>query len=431
LPKKLFCQMITTLLISVILLSSACIFPVHAQTNSSNISYPKDGEVTYANYNSSFMPWTRKEAIIPLWIDFANENGGTYESIGKSSAPQQWDIVAFKFGNPNKPAIMVNAYLHGNEQYGYEVLYALAKWLVSSDAAAKSILENNYVIFIPVVDYRWARTNYNYQNVPEPYIDVDDNKSSAVDLNRNFSPSWSNALFEQQYSGTSPDSEPESQALINAWTKYQPRFYWTLHHGSTRIYTEAIATTDQQKEDINKLKDLLPGIAEDVGISSGSMFKIYVQTEFGECYGGSGKGYAIDGASSHGAAGIITELKTSWISTVNVQADLNSGDTFKQAKAFFITMATTISAQSTPSSPTQSSSSSESETSNPPGSSPAPSGEEGTTPSEQTSPDTSQEASPFETGNLTLIAAAVIIVIAAIAGVGAAVNLKRRKRKPV
>jgi thioredoxin reductase len=30
-----------------------------------------------------------------------------------------------------------------------------------------------------------------------------------------------------------------------------------------------------------------------------------------------------------------------------------------------------------------------------------------------------------------LIAAAVIIVIAAIAGVGAAVNLKRRKRKPV
>jgi len=166
---------------SIVLLSSFCIFQAQAQTSSPSISYPQSGEIAYANYNSSFLPWVSKEDIVPLWIDFADQNGGTYESIGKSSAPEQWDIVAFKFGNPNKPTIMINSYLHGNEQYGYEVLYALAQWLVSDDATAKNILANNYVIFVPVVDYRWARTNYNYQEVTDPFIDIDDNNPAAVD----------------------------------------------------------------------------------------------------------------------------------------------------------------------------------------------------------------------------------------------------------
>jgi len=69
---------------SIILLSCFCIFQAQAQTSNSNISYPQSGEIAYANYDSSFMPWVNKEDIVPLWIDFANQNGGTYESIGNS-----------------------------------------------------------------------------------------------------------------------------------------------------------------------------------------------------------------------------------------------------------------------------------------------------------------------------------------------------------
>ncbi|MGD6808885.1 MAG: M14 family zinc carboxypeptidase [Candidatus Bathyarchaeia archaeon] len=430
--KKRFCRVMAAFFISLAMLSSVCIFPVHAQTSSSSLNYPKDGEITYATYNSSFLPWTNKEDIIPLWIDFANKTGGTYESIGKSSAPQQWDIIAFKFGNPNKPSIMINSYLHGNEQYGYEVLYALANWLVSNDTTAKSILANNYVIFIPVVDYRWARTNFNYQNVADPILDVDDNQVSGVDLNRNFAPSWSDTLTGQEYSGVQPDSEPESQALINAWTKYQPRFYWTLHHGSTRIYTEAIATTNQQQNDLNNLKDLLPEIAEEVGVSS-SMFKIYVQTAFGSCYGGSGKGFAIDGASSHGAVGIITELKTSWRSTDDIQGDLNSGSTFKQAKAFFIAMAETIQSESSGGTSGQSSSSSSSSSStgnqNSGSKTQTPAASDTTElPSDSSNPatpETSTEASPLVPANIAVI---IIVIIVAVVSIGIVLNVKKRKK---
>jgi hypothetical protein len=417
--------------VSLALLSGVCLFPVQAQTGSVTLSYPKDGEVTYANYNSSFMPWTRKEAIVPLWINFTTENNGTYESIGNSSAPQSWDIVAFKFGNSSKPAIMINSYLHGNEQYSYEVLYALANWLVSNDTTAKSLLENNYFIFVPVVDYRWARTNYNYQNVSEPYIDVDDNQPSGVDLNRNFSPSWSNTSIDQQYSGVAADSEPESQALINAWTKYQPRIYWTLHHGSTRVYTEAIATTTQQKYDTNNLKTLLPSVAEDVGVSNESL-KFYVQSVFGNCYGGSGKGFVIDGASSHGALGLITELKSSWIYTDDILADLHSGETFKQAKTILISMAEALQMpppqeqpqQTVSPSPTPTATQKPAETTTLTPTTPATE-----LPSDSTSPETtlepSKEASPFVPGNLTWIAFVLIIVI--VASLGIAVNFKKRK----
>lgn len=406
--------------ISIALLGSVNVTQIQAQTQQPALSYPKNGEIAYANYNSTFMPWTRKEAIVPLWIDFANQHGGTYESIGKSSSPEKWDIVAFKFGNPAKPAIMINAQVHGNEHYGYEVLYALANWLVSDDPTAKSILENNYVILIPVVDYRWARTNYNYQSVPDPYIDVDDNKSSGVDLNRNFAPSWSSALIEQQYSGVAPDSEPEAQALITAWNKYQPRIYWTLDQGSTRVYSEAVATTTQQNADLAQLKTILPEIAQSIG-ASGSLLNISVKKTFGSCYGGYGKGYVIDGASSHGAAGIISELKMGWGYTDEIRADLNSGETFKQAKAIFIAMAQAVESQSSSaSSPIDPFSPSQPQTS-------SSTGDSSSSPSDSVNPEgtpaSSKQATVFVTGDIALI---ILVIIGVVAGIALVVNLKKR-----
>ncbi len=399
------------------LLCSVNTTQTYAQSTGTSFNLPKSGDISYANYNSTFMPWTLKEAIVPLWIEFADQHGISYESIGKSSGPGNWDIVAFKFGNPDRSAIVINAHLHGNEQYGYEVLWALANWLVSSDPTAKNIMENTYVILIPVVDYRWARTNYNYQTVPDPYLDIDDNQSSGVDLNRNFSPSWSSDLIEQQYSGTAPDSEPESQALIVAWNKFQPRFYWTLNQGSTRVYTEAIGTTGSQNADLKGLKAILPQVAQDVG-AQGPLLSIAVQKVFGNCYGGYGKGYATDGASSHGAAGLISELKTGWAYSDDVRADLNIGETFKQAKAIFVAMAQIVEppgkALYTPSSidPEQ-----------------AFSPEESAVPSDsvnpQDTPAESKTASLYVPGNVVLI---ILVIILTVTGIGIAVNVKKRKR---
>jgi hypothetical protein len=330
--------MAAAVFIAMVLLGLIGLAPATAQTPESSLSYPKNGEITYANTDSLYLPWTRKEAIIPIWIDFANQYGGTYESIGKSSAPQNWDIIAFQFGNPNKPAIMITAHLHGNEHYGYEVMYALANWLASSDTTAKSILENNYIIFVPVVDYRWARTNYDCQS--EPYTDTDLN-AVGVDLNRNFAPSWISNLTLQdphQFGGTAPDSEPETQALITAWDKYQPLIFWTLHQGSTRVYSECTATTAQENATLKQLKTVLPTIATNLNVS-GSLLKLDVNTAYGMGYHGYGKGYAIDGAASHGVLGLMSELKKGWNYNDEIRADLNNGETFRQAKTLFIAMA--------------------------------------------------------------------------------------------
>jgi hypothetical protein len=389
----------------------------HAQSTSTSFNLPRTGDIGYANYNSTFMPWTLKEAIVPLWIEFADQHGISYESIGKSSGPGNWDILAFKFGNPNGSAIMINAHLHGNEQYGYEVLYSLANWLVSSDPTVQNILENTYVILIPIVDYRWARTNYNHQTVPDPYLDIDDNQSSGVDLNRNFSPSWLSELIEQQYSGTAPDSEPESQALIAAWNKFQPRFYWTLNQGSTRVYTEAIGTTGSQNADLNGLKAILPNVAAEIGVQ-GPLLSITVQKAFGNCYGGFGKGYAIDGASSHGAAGVISEIKTGWAYTDEIRADLNSGETFKQAKAIFVAMAQTV---EPPGKALYTASLTDPmQTFNP---------EESAAPSvsvnPQDTPSESKTASLYMPGNVLLI---IFVIIVTVTVIGIAVSVKKRKR---
>ena len=146
---------------------------------------------------------------------------------------------------------MIDSYLHGNEFYGYQVIKSLITWLLTSnDADAKRILQNNYVLVVPVVNYRWGRTNYNtpsWMTTNDPGNDGDD---CGVNLNRNFGPSWSSSLSysnTDSYSGVSADSEAESQALINAWNKYNPRIYWNLHQGigpstsSTAISSQATA----------------------------------------------------------------------------------------------------------------------------------------------------------------------------------------------
>jgi predicted deacylase len=277
-------------------------------------------------------------------MDLANKYGGSYESIGKSSNGQ-WDIIMFKFGNPNGAKIMIDAQMHGNEFYGYETLYALTNWLLTSnDPAAKQILQNNYVLIVPVVDYRWARTNYDvpsWMTTNDPGMD---GGKCGVNLNRNFSPGWSSSLSTSNtdsYSGVAANSESEAKALINAWTKYRPQIYWNLHQGATPM-TSCTATSTQAKADANRVKTLLSGTQSSLGITGGWTFSI----------GTGSSGYAKDGAASLGSAGFLTEVLSGWDNSAAKRADLTSGNTFKQVKAMFIAMCNGISGSTTTPTPT-------------------------------------------------------------------------------
>ncbi len=268
-------------------------------------------------------------------MDLASKYGGSYESIGKSSNGK-WDIIMFKFGNPNGAKIMIDAQMHGNEYYGYETIYALTTWLLTSnDPAAKQILQNNYVLIVPVVDYRWGRTNYDvpsWMTTKDPALD---GGKCGVNLNRNFSPGWSSSLSTSNtdsYSGVAANSEKETQALIYAWNKYHPQIYWNLHQGATPM-TSCTATSTQAKADANRAKALLAGIQTSLGVKSGWTFSI----------GSGSSGYAKDGAAALGSAGFLTEVLAGWDNSAAKRTDLTSGNTFKQVKSMFIAMCSAIS----------------------------------------------------------------------------------------
>ncbi len=325
------------ILLTMILTTLASLTP---QTFAPPLSYPSPGQITKGTGGDAWNTWDDKEDAIPYFMSLADSYGGSYESIGTSSGNQGWDIVLFKFGNPNGGTVMLDSYMHGNEFYGYQVLKSVITWLVTSnDADATRILQNNYILVAPVVNYRWGRTNYNipsWMSTNDPGNDGDD---CGVNLNRNFGPNWPSSLSQtngDSYSGTGSNSEAESQALINAWNKYNPRIYWNLHQGIGPS-TACTAVASQAKTDANTVKSLLPSIQSRLGVSAGWSFSIS---------SGYGSGYSKDGAASLGSAGFLTEVMSGWDATATKKANLETGDTFKQVKAMLIAMSQAVEVKS-------------------------------------------------------------------------------------
>jgi len=301
-------------------------------TYAATLSYPSSGDIAKGAGGATWNAWDPKEDAIPYFMNLANTYGGSYESIGKSSGNNNWDIILFKFGNLNGGTIMVDSYLHGNEFYGYQVLKSVFTWLLTSnDPQAQRILQNNNVLVVPVANYRWARTNYN---VPSWMTTVDptkDGNNCGVNLNRNFGPNWPTSLSTSNtdsYSGTGVNSEPESQALINAWNKYQPRVYWNLHQGSSPN-TMCTARSDQAIQDANTIRSKLSSVQNQLGVSGGWSFSVSSSYS---------NGFSKDGAATRGSAGFLTEVMSGWDATSSKKADLENGNTFKQVKAMFIAM---------------------------------------------------------------------------------------------
>jgi predicted deacylase len=308
----------------------------------SNLITPKSGDISQGSSAAPWQPWDRKDGIVQQWITLSNSYSGSYESIGKNM--KGWDIVLFKFGNPNGGKIFIDSHLHGNEQYGHQLLISIIKWVLSSsDPNAIRIRERNQILVVPCINYRWARTNYNIPSWMGTTKDADGGKY-GVNLNRNFSPTWSSSLSHvttDSYSGVAADSELESKALIAAWNKYKPRIYYNLHQG-TGPSTSCVATSTQAVTDLSKVKSLYTTIALTYGITPYT-----ISTSNG------GQGFAQDGASKIGSAAFMSEVMSGWDFTAAKKTSLTTGDNFQKFRALFIAMCQTVEINS-PTNPCQS-----------------------------------------------------------------------------
>jgi hypothetical protein len=168
-----------------------------------------------------FDPFHTKEEKITMWKDLWDNHPDTeYVSVGKTY--DGTDIWLFVAGDLNKPRVLWDGELHGNEDKGSELLYLMATWLIEShDAAATKILEETCVMFIPVVNSRDARGNGDTEI-----------STYGVDLNRNFKTGWQKSdPKDDTYGGPSPLSEPETKTLRNVFSTYKPTFYINMHCG--------------------------------------------------------------------------------------------------------------------------------------------------------------------------------------------------------
>ena len=170
----------------------------------------------------TWAPFHTKEQKIASWKNLWDTHTNTsYASIGKTAKGN--DIWMFTAGNPDGKEILWDGELHGNEDKGSELLFLMAQWLLeSNDQIANQILENTFIMFIPVVNDMNARGNGNKET--SPY---------GVDLNRNFAAGWTRSNPNSDlFSGDFATSEPETEALRNVFSTYKPLFYVNLHCGA-------------------------------------------------------------------------------------------------------------------------------------------------------------------------------------------------------
>jgi hypothetical protein len=167
-------------------------------------------------------PFHTKSEKISMWKELWDTYPNTeYETIGKTY--NGWDIWLFTVGNQSNPRILWDGELHGNEDKGSELLFLMAKWLLeSNNTQTNRIMEENFVMFIPVINDRDVRGNGNTEI-----------SSYGVDLNRNFLTGWrSSSPDDDEYSGPYSGSEPETTVMRNIFSTYKPIFYVNMHAGA-------------------------------------------------------------------------------------------------------------------------------------------------------------------------------------------------------
>jgi hypothetical protein len=159
------------------------------------------------------------------------------KSIGKTLEGR--NIYAIKISdNPEsdetEPVILVNAMHHAREVMTPEITTDMVEYLVtnyrSSDEVTKWI-ENNEIWVIPMFNLDGNNKMWNENSMWRKNT----RNGHGVDINRNYPTGWkscngsSGSTFAQDYRGTAPGSEPETQAMMNFVASIKPVFNISYH----------------------------------------------------------------------------------------------------------------------------------------------------------------------------------------------------------
>ena len=159
------------------------------------------------------------------------------KSIGKTLEGR--DIYAIKISdNPEideiEPVVLVNAMHHAREVMTPEITTDMIEYLVtnyrSNDEVTKWI-ENNEIWVIPMFNLDGNNKMWNENSMWRKNT----RNGHGVDINRNYPTGWnscsgsSGSTFAQDYRGTAPGSEPETQAMMNFVASIKPVFNISYH----------------------------------------------------------------------------------------------------------------------------------------------------------------------------------------------------------
>ncbi|CAB3221819.1 unnamed protein product [Arctia plantaginis] len=169
-------------------------------------------------------------------------NGG---SSVEGRTIQYLEISTTGIQNTRKPVIVLQSLLHAREWVTLPpALYAIHKLVV--DVTESDVLNNFDWIILPIVNpdgYAWSHSNARFWRKNRRSGLMIGNFCLGVDLNRNFNINWGTAsssnVCMDTFHGRGPNSEPETQVVVNVLNRFSGRvaMYIDLHSfGSMILY---------------------------------------------------------------------------------------------------------------------------------------------------------------------------------------------------
>ncbi len=163
--------------------------------------------------------WYTTEEVNNQFMALWDSTSNTYATIGNTTNGEP--IYAFTCGTSGQPVLVIDAQMHGNEDFGSVAMYYFAEWLLGGSTDANYILDNLQIVFIPVI-----------------CGDIDERCNvNDVNINRNFDANWVYAENgTDQYSGPFAASEVETQVMQDYLNGIVPKYYMNLHQGDEVLY---------------------------------------------------------------------------------------------------------------------------------------------------------------------------------------------------
>ncbi len=149
--------------------------------------------------------------------------------------------------NRNATRVLLLGGVHGNETEGVRFMHDFCFEFIDANVTSPF---NEEILAIPVVN-------------PDGFLNYERKNANGVDLNRNMpTKDWSKEYSEEKYfPGKKPNSEPESQQVVNIIEKYQPRCIISFHSWKPMINYNGPALDHAEKI----AADLDMVITDDIG----------------------------------------------------------------------------------------------------------------------------------------------------------------------